>query len=129
VDTWDLLKELYKASYGVSGIVVEYIAVYDILKSCAEGKSNSTIALSLDFDKDYIKATTKEFFNFDGLIIDIGFNTRHLYAKYKDNQCGYLTMCKVLDDLIAEDIYKNLWVANVLLDKIESEIENYYASA
>jgi hypothetical protein len=127
VDSWDLLKRIYKDRFNVEPILVDYIAVSDILYLCAEGKSNKEISLALDFDEEYIQSVLKQFFRFDGFIQDVAFNVRNLYRKNKYNRYCFLSTARFFDRETTEALLKEGFRVNIIMDVIEKEIENFYA--
>jgi len=129
VDTWILLKRVLRQVHHLdSDKVLDYIAVYDILKECCSGKSNSYISQKLEIDEEYIESCIKEFFGFCGFRLDLDFDCRVLYNRYRYNKYIYLDRATALDPVTDYDMIKKSFQINERLDQIEKEIEKYYAN-
>lgn len=125
-NTWELLKQFYKTNLGIEGKVVEYLAVVDILKLCAEGHSNLKIALMSDFEEEYVKCVIQEYFKFDGWSTDFDFNTRALYERCKYNKYTFISLARERDKTTSESSFGWVYRINQKLDDIEKEIEKGY---
>lgn len=65
-ETWELVKTFYRDTFGVPAIIVEYMAVYDILVMAASGIPNNIIAFDTEVSTKDVRDTIEEYFNFGG---------------------------------------------------------------
>lgn len=68
---WDLIRALHSEKTHIPPSVVDYIAVEEILRDCAVGLSNTTIASSYNMDIDYVNGCTNYFLEFSGWTDDL----------------------------------------------------------
>jgi hypothetical protein len=123
---WEIVKQYYKHVLNIDPIVLDYIATYDILHLCCQGRSIDYIANALELDTDYIVSTLMEFFQFSGLVVDLDVNFRDIYKRSRYNKYACVSMAKTLDKVSDEKVYNLMYNLNQALDKIEERIEEYY---
>jgi hypothetical protein len=124
MNLWEELKALYFKEFGISGEVLDYIAVFDILKLIALGMSNLNIGVRLHLDESYISEVAQEFYHFEGWKSDLAFYPLLCYNKTNDyhNYKGIATTWneKLID--LTWDICKRFC-------EIEREVLKYGESA
>lgn len=123
---WTPIRNYLSSCVGVKPQLLDYIAVYDILKLCCEGKSNSRIANELDEPQFFIQQIIEEFFQFGGFKNDLDFNVRVWYSKHKYNKYLYMQTARSLDlTSTTEDLRKSFDI-NKIFEIIERKINEYY---
>lgn len=125
MDTWDLLKKIYKEQLNIDPEIIEYIATYDILKLCVRGKSVSSISVELNEEPFYIVSVLYDIFGFKGFEKDLDFDSRSLYIKYKFSPYAYLSTARLLDRQVNSSTLSQSFRINKLFDLIEREVIRY----
>jgi hypothetical protein len=126
MNSWELVKQFLSQQINVSPKLIEYIAVYDILKLCAEGRSNLLIANRTGLDIPYIQSVLNEFFLFAGFKDDLEFNSRYLYLRNRFNWYSYLQTARCWDSTSSTEDIRQSYSINKIFDAIEREVESYY---
>ncbi len=126
---WDLIRAVHSEKTGVPPHVVDYIAVYDILKLCVSGKSIDSIAESLEFTSEYVMETIGKF-----LLLpeweECTINLYHLYlASLRDLQ-QYRKIVSRISSMSEQDITSS-FSACYLFYGIEQELisHDYFTNA
>lgn len=123
---WELLRNSLSALSGVKPQLLDYIAVYDILKLCAEGKCNTIISNELNEDIPYIQSVLEEFFQFSGFHKDLDFNSRLWYNRYKYNSYAYLQTARCWDLTSSPEDLRKSFDINKIFEVIERVVEAHY---
>lgn len=129
MDSWNLIKLAYKQAWNIDPIIIDYLAVYDILVLCVQGRSISRICHELNYDPGYVQDVLQEFFLFSGFSFDLDFNSRQLYIRNRYNKYIYLLRARELDNQSTDESLKESYRINIIFDKIEREVEKYGARA
>lgn len=127
MDTWETLRQVYSAGHKIDPVLVDYIAVSDILRLCCEGCSNAKIASITDNDIYYVENTLREFLDFDGLSYDLNVNFRNHYKRNKYNKYQCIACVKQSSYTVPEKDLLDLFRINGIYDNIEKKVEEYYA--
>jgi len=77
--SWEIIKEFYKETFGISGSLVDYMSIKDILLMCASGSSNESISKYLEINREYIPAILSSVFGFKGWSRDLELNPYSVY--------------------------------------------------
>lgn len=125
MDSWDLLKSLYKEHLGIEPIVLDYIATQQILKMAVEGRSTKTIAIALDYDEQYIMQTLFDLLYFNGFSGDLGFNARSLFIRHRYNKYAFMSTARTLDHEVSDFELSESFRINSLFDIVERKISEY----
>lgn len=121
---WDLIRAIHSDKTGIPPHVVDYIAVYDILKQCVSGKSVDTIAVFLEFTSEYVVEVSKKFLFTEGWSIDLSINPYQLYLAGLYNMRKYKRVMQCISSLSDYDIM-NSFRACYLFNKIEQELKTH----
>lgn len=82
LETWNQVKQFYKDKFDIEGSMVELATNFDIIKMCATGASNKTIADFLEIDEQLVTNIIDKYLGFVGWEVDLEFSP---YKVYKDN--------------------------------------------
>lgn len=77
--TWDLIKLIYWKKFGIPPMVVDFIAVQDVLRKCVSGYGNRTICFATDEPINYVRDTLIYFLGFAGWDDDLDINPLAVY--------------------------------------------------
>ena len=107
-------------------IVVEYIAVFDILTLFTLGYTNSSIAIISSLPEDYIVETLKIFLGSSGWNIDLDCIPYNCYCESKGDSVVFENLLMSVSNVIG---YKDCMFIYDLcrkFDKIRMDINKYY---
>ena len=79
METWNQVKQFYKDKFDLEPNMVELATNFDILKMCATGASNKTIADFLEIDEELVSAVIDKYLEFSGWEFDLPTNPMKLY--------------------------------------------------
>ena len=74
METWEQVKQFYKDKFDIEGSMVELATNFDILKMCAAGASNKSIAMFLEIDEELASAVIDKYLGFMGWREDLSFS-------------------------------------------------------
>lgn len=123
-NNWEVVKALHSYKTGVSPIVVDLIAVQDILKYYATGLCVATISKSLKMDTAYVVETLEEFYpnSYKDIETDLKFNPYMFYKLAEDlNEYIVNTFIYISD----EDELTRLYFVCTLYSRYEEILKNY----
>ena len=123
---WDCVKFLYNKKFNMPLIVVEYIAVFDILTLFTMGYSNDSIVTMLSLPEDYIVETLKIFLDSSGWKDDLDCVPYTCYIKSKGDSVVFENLLMLVSNTIK---YKEcMFIYNLCrkFDKIRMDINKYY---
>jgi hypothetical protein len=76
---WEQIRQFYQDRLGIEPSLVEIMADFEVLKLCASGSSNTTIAGFLNMDAELVSNIIDKHFGFMGWKIDLDINPIRLY--------------------------------------------------
>jgi hypothetical protein len=114
--------------FNVPEKIVDYLVLYDIFCLLADGKGKETITVAADIDYASLDEICNAYFSFPGFEQDLDFNVRAVYLRSKHNRYAFISMASTLDRVSTERDFNKAFEINVFLDKVEKEMEVYYAS-
>jgi len=122
---WDYIKSIYRTKFNIKEIVIDYIAVNDILNMSVNGFSNTTIARELDTDCRYVRDAVTSFLKFYGWDNDLDISPIYIYNYCKNDYLLFVSKCKAISPVLSrEDIFMAYSICKEY-NKIQKEIENY----
>lgn len=125
MNDWDFVRDFYQRVLGLSGVLVDVLADYDILKLCAEGKSNRKIAEELECDITDVSCTLAHYFNFSGFEEDLDIDTKMMYNRYKFNKYMFIQQCNTISPYVDEENFSRAYKVNKIFEKIERMVLDY----
>lgn len=125
MDSWDAIKQICQQTRSVDPVVLDYIAVSDILELAVRGKSVKVIEIMTGFDQQYIRDTLDEF-EFPVFEMNTKVDSREVYKRHRYNRYAFVQRMRSAEEL-SEWKLRDLFDANIAFDKIERKIEEYYA--
>lgn len=78
---WNLVRQFYMDSFGISPELVDLMASNDILLMSVSGSANKSISTILNIDEDAIKEILSTILSFDGWTKDLEFNPLKIYEQ------------------------------------------------
>ena len=126
--TWASVKDYLSRVLDADPLLLDYIAVYDILKLCAEGRSNLSISHILAEDLDYVESVVLEFYGFSGFQQDLDFNVNLCYNRYKYNLYAYLQVARTWDLVSPLDEIRRSYNVNKIFEIIDLKVNSFYAN-
>ncbi len=126
-ENWKELSKYIAEKLHTTPLIVDLIAVYDILELSASGFSNASISRRLDMDIEYVKDAIVSYLGFDGYIEDLMFNPYSVFSRsvsYED----FLQELHILQ-LPLDNITEICYTTSIKFDLIRKELDNYYAKA
>jgi hypothetical protein len=82
-DTWNQVKDFYTQKFGTSPELVDIAPVLDLLRLCASGSSNKTIAKFYGESEESLMEIFDAYFGFMGWEKDLSFSPLALYKELK----------------------------------------------
>lgn len=126
ITLWDYILNKYSKAESLPPIVVEYIAVFDILKYSVEGISNKRISSRLNMPVDYIENVLIDFLHFTGWDVDIDFSPVALFYL---SACNYSVFYyKVISTSlydVSDNIITLMYNICIRFNKIKETINKY----
>lgn len=129
-DKWNIVRQFYMESFGISPDVVDLMASNDILLMCVSGSSTSSISRILDIDEHAVSEIIDTVFSFSGWDSDIEFNPYKIYKEDKE----YISFVGSIVDLNIEfkinpaleikdinTMYANCEIYSTIEDKLDKE--------
>ena len=87
---WKKFKDKYEQRCGEgSSVVLDYIAVFDILHFAVTGLSNEEIAYLVDEQVDYVRGVLLEFLGIEGFEVNLDFSPYDSYLDITDADSGH----------------------------------------
>ena len=126
-ERWNLVRQFYMDSFGVSPELVDLMASNEILLMCVSGASNSSISRILNIDMEDVQDIISTILNFKGWEDDLEFCPYRIYQE--DNE--YISFVGSIAELIEhfvltewdiDDIntmYFNCQIYSEIEDKLE----------
>jgi hypothetical protein len=125
-DSWlKIMQSLSKIS-GIDSKIIEYVAVSDICRFCADGYSNKHIALILNVDLDYITTTLVKFLDTYGWLETLGSSPYIVYKKTNKNSNAFITILMQEDPLLDISTANAAYRVCKTYEKIEEKLNEYY---
>ncbi len=84
-ETWNQIKQFYKDKFDVEPALVDIMADYDIIKLCATGASNKSIANILKLEPYDVSCIIDKRLGFKGWTNDLKFNPLQTYKNLDTN--------------------------------------------
>lgn len=78
---WDTVKSFYKEKFGITPELIEVASVFDLLKMCASGSNNKSIAKFLDETEMRVAEILDAYFGFMGWSRDLEFSPLKEYKE------------------------------------------------
>ena len=85
---WEQVKQFYKDRFGIEPQLVEIMSDFNILRMCASGTSNDSIAKMFNLDIEYVSYVIEKYFGFKGFPMDLSISPLAIYKEFdsKDPQ-------------------------------------------
>lgn len=83
-ELWNGIKDFYYEKFGIAPELVEIAPILDLLRLCASGSSNKTIAEFFDEDENYLADMFDAYLGFRGWSTDLKFSPLSLYKELED---------------------------------------------
>jgi hypothetical protein len=80
-DTWDQVKDFYIQKFGISPELVDIAPVLDLLRLCASGSSNKTIAIFYGESEEGLCEIFDAYFGFMGWESSLSFSPLQLFKR------------------------------------------------
>ena len=120
---WDLIRAVHSDKTGIPPHIVDYIAVYDILKHCVSGKSVDSIAESLEFTLEYVGETIGKFLLLSEWI-GYSINPYHLYLASSQSIYRYRKIVSRISSMNESDIVSSFSACHLFYE-IEQELKSH----
>jgi hypothetical protein len=82
---WSHIKKFHSKRTGIPEEIVEYIAVFEILRLCVTGISNTTISEMLELEEYYVKENLIEYLDYPGFSANLSFSPYRFYKVARGN--------------------------------------------
>ena len=125
-NAWDLIKKIYKKNFDISGSLVDYVAINDILLQCVSGLANEKISFSTDLDLEYVEATLYSYLGFSGWDCDLDLSPWYVYQSVSGNKFAFEKKINDLTKLLKDDIIDLAYRVCSIYESIQKEIEKFY---
>lgn len=79
-ELWTQILQFYKDKFNLEPDMVDLATNFDILKMCATGASNKTIADFLNIDEELVTNTIDKYLGFTGWEEDLKYNPYKIYT-------------------------------------------------
>lgn len=99
IDTWDLIKKVYKIKFGIPARVVDLMAGEPIIRLCVEGRSNKYISKKLRLPQRYIRSVLMDCIRFVGWKQDLDISPIMVYDSVDGDWYYYKTTIKTVSSL------------------------------
>jgi len=126
LSNWELFKRYYSDLFDTSLELVDYLAVYDILRLCAYGYSNYKIERYTKIELSYIEDTLLTYYDFCGWACDLDFSPIALYNRSKGNFIYYEQEIRMICDKINKRLLKRTFDISKRFNDIKKEVDEFY---
>jgi hypothetical protein len=117
-DTWNQVKDFYTQKFGIAPELVDIAPVLDLLRLCASGSSNKTIALFYEENEEWLADMFDAYLGFRGWQNDLKFSPLMYYK-----QRGFKTEQEFIDEVTMRFGYnpatKEMYNACVVVEQLE----------
>ena len=123
---WDYIKSIYFSKFRIPSIVIEYVAVFDILTLFIIGLSNFSISLLTNFPEDYIRDVLKSNLGSYGWYDDLDCVPYLYYVSSNGDMVVFENMLMNATNKIRYDHCSFIYNLCIKFNKIRLEINRYY---
>jgi len=119
-ELWESVKQFYQEKFGIAPELVDVMADFYVLKLCATGASNSSIAHFLDMEVEIVGEIIDRNFGFTGWDNNLDFNPLRLY-KSMNEVSKELFRDRVIEDYkyVEDAIITRMFDASALVNNLE----------
>ena len=124
---WEFTKDFYEKELGVPKIIVEYLAIIDVISLVASGHSNKTISNTLEkMSEQYIESVCQKFLDFDGWKEDLDMNTYFVYKNTGRSYNAFYIQVESVTPLFTEATISRAYEVCKKFDFMKREIGRHY---
>ena len=124
-EQWPEIREYLSESGNIPEIVVDYLAVSNILQMCVRGLSNCKIAYFNHIDEDIIESALFRFLGFKGWDFDLDLDPWRVYVMTHGDFISYELRIMSLTNLLNCGIIQATYKLCKKYNTIKEEIEHY----